>query len=84
MGDEPGLACAYLFGSLARGEATARSDVDVAVLYEQAPPRRLGGVVDRLQARLEDALGATVDLVVLDKSLILASLRRRFLTKTPK
>jgi predicted nucleotidyltransferase len=34
---EDDLAAAYLFGSVARGTATARSDVDLALLYKQAP-----------------------------------------------
>ena len=37
-----GIVAAYLFGSVARGTAGARSDVDVAVL-EAAPPATLEG-----------------------------------------
>lgn len=63
-----GIVCAYLFGSLARGEATARSDVDVAVLYAVQPPANLDGLGLDLAARLEQALGRRVDLVVLNRA----------------
>lgn len=46
------VVCAWLFGSVARGEATASSDVDVAVLRRGPLPRTL----DELPLDLEDAL----------------------------
>ena len=50
----------YLFGSAARGDCTAKSDVDLAVL----PRRPLGGVERfELQERLAGILGRDVDLV---------------------
>lgn len=61
-----GLACAYLFGSLARGEAGAGSDVDVAVLFEVDPPRTLDGLYLDLADDLTGALRRPVDLVVLN------------------
>jgi predicted nucleotidyltransferase len=56
---EPGVRVAVLFGSEARGQATAGSDVDVAVV---APG------VDRLAlvSRLSLAVGRDVDVVSLD------------------
>jgi len=60
-----GLAAVYLFGSYARGEATAESDVDLLVdLSATAIDSlfRLGG----LYSALESALETTIDLVTLD------------------
>jgi predicted nucleotidyltransferase len=51
---------AYVFGSVARGRARPRSDVDVAVLFEgESAPR----VLDHLTEDLEDAAGRRVDLI---------------------
>ena len=63
-----GLVCAYLFGSVARGEAGAEIDTDVAVLYEKDPPRTFDGLRLDLSARLEGLLGRPVDLVVLNRA----------------
>jgi predicted nucleotidyltransferase len=60
------LVAAYLFGSRARGTATDRSDVDVAVLYAEAPPPGLEGLALDLEADLERALGLAVQVVVLN------------------
>jgi len=62
------VAAAWLFGSQARGDAQARSDVDVAVLFAD----RGGGAYERLTtgldltADLERALDRDVDVVVMD------------------
>lgn len=65
----PGDAvAAYVFGSVARGEAGATSDVDVGVLLDRDPPRTLGGLCLDVQADLERALGRPVDLVVLNRA----------------
>ncbi len=55
------LAAVYLFGSYARGDATADSDVDLLVdlTGSTAHGMMLGG----LYADLEDALGVGIDLV---------------------
>ncbi len=53
-----------LFGSLARGEATAESDVDLLVEFEEPdlqPSKRFFGLLHDL----EDALGCEVDLLTL-------------------
>lgn len=59
------LAAVYLFGSYARGDATAESDVDLLVDLTGAGINslfQLGG----LYTALEDALGTTIDLVTMD------------------
>lgn len=62
------LVCAYLFGSEARGEAGAESDVDLAVLFTKEPPPSLDGLGLDIAADLEHALGRNVDLVVLNRA----------------
>jgi hypothetical protein len=58
-----GIAHAAIFGSVARNEASERSDIDV--LIEPAPGKRLdlidlGGV----QTVLDDAFGTNVDVIL--------------------
>ena len=66
-GREHGIAAVYLFGSVARGESHAGSDLDVAVLLEPAPER---GTYESLRldlhAALESELGREIDFVVLN------------------
>jgi predicted nucleotidyltransferase len=62
------VVCAWLFGSEARGEAGARSDVDVAVLYVAPPASRLDAGPLDLEGRLEHALGRPVQVVVLNRA----------------
>ena len=60
-----GLAAVYLFGSYARGEATADSDVDLLVDISGTgidSLLKLGGLYSDLEAALETA----IDLVTLD------------------
>ncbi|MCC7343503.1 MAG: nucleotidyltransferase domain-containing protein [Deltaproteobacteria bacterium] len=64
---QEGVIAVLLFGSRAKGRATAGSDVDVAVLYEE------NHVPDfRAQMNLKEELGrelrAEVDLAVLNKA----------------
>ena len=58
-----GLSAVYLFGSYARGEATADSDVDLLVdlTGSSAHGMMLGG----LYADLEEALEVSIDLVTI-------------------
>ena len=50
-----------MFGSVARGEASAESDIDLLADFDKS--RRMTLVkVGSLQGRLEDLLGANVDL----------------------
>jgi predicted nucleotidyltransferase len=58
-----GVASLALFGSAARGEMAASSDIDILVEFE-----RVGGLFEfvRLKNYLEKTLGQTVDLVTPD------------------
>ncbi len=56
-----GLAAVYLFGSYARGEATAESDVDLLVDLRGSAVR--GILLGALYNDLAEALGAGIDLV---------------------
>ena len=60
-----GLVAAYLFGSHARGDVTAASDIDVA-LWLQKAPQTFDELPLELSADLEQRLGIPVDLVVLN------------------
>ena len=61
---EPGLACAWLFGSQARGDAGSGSDADVAVLYQQDPPRTLEASGFLLADELAERAGLPVQVVI--------------------
>ena len=63
-----GVVCVYVFGSVARGTARGRSDVDVAVLLERDPPPTLAGSAVSLGGDVERHLGYPVDLVVLNRA----------------
>ena len=55
-----------VFGSVARGTATPDSDIDVLdidVLYELEPGRRLGWEIEQLADELAVVFGRPVDLV---------------------
>ena len=52
-----------LFGSAARGQAGAHSDVDLLVTFEQMTPARRADALFGLQDDLERLLGRPVDLV---------------------
>lgn len=56
----------YLFGSQAAGRARPSSDVDVGLLYFQAPPATLSGLPYREEAELTTTLGMPVQLVVMN------------------
>jgi predicted nucleotidyltransferase len=66
--DAEGIAAAWLFGSLARGTARPDSDVDIGILYREAPPQTLGGVgrVFGLEEDLVEATGLPVQVVDLN------------------
>jgi len=64
---EPDVLYALLFGSAARGESQARSDVDIAVELRPAAARD-AHAIGRLTARLEAAADRRVDLVMLDEA----------------
>jgi predicted nucleotidyltransferase len=67
LAGDPRIAYALVFGSSARGEAGPHSDLDVAVGLvgnERLDALELGA----LTAKLEDAAGRPVDLVLLDEA----------------
>jgi predicted nucleotidyltransferase len=69
-GDEPVLV-AYLFGSHARGEASALSDVDIALLAPDVPPEDRLDLRIRVMGGLSTAAGiaeSDPDVIVLDES----------------
>jgi predicted nucleotidyltransferase len=66
--ERQGIAAAYLFGSVARGTAGKRSDVDVAVLYEGDPPSGFAGLGIPLAGDLERLLGHEVEVIVLNRA----------------
>jgi predicted nucleotidyltransferase len=63
-----GAIAAYLFGSVARGEARPDSDVDVGVLFEAAVPPTLDAPQFRLEAELERRLGRRVQVIALNRA----------------
>jgi predicted nucleotidyltransferase len=65
---QPAPACAYLYGSVARGDAGPASDVDVAVLFREAPPATLDGLALDIAGDLERIIGRPVDIVVLERA----------------
>ena len=67
--DYPEIAAVYLFGSVARGTASASSDVDFGLLLDYGHSRAevhrmLGAVAARLEAEIAPR---PIDLVVLDE-----------------
>ncbi|MGB8021772.1 MAG: nucleotidyltransferase family protein [Candidatus Nanopelagicales bacterium] len=56
-----GIAELAVFGSVARGEATDASDIDIT--YVLAPGRRLGWEIEDLADELSAVFGRRVDLV---------------------
>jgi predicted nucleotidyltransferase len=60
------VLAAYLFGSVARGTAGPRSDVDVAVLYAAAPPATIEGLPLDLERRIERSVQRPAQVVVLN------------------
>ena len=66
LGADPNIAVVYLFGSRARGQAHAASDVDLGILYRVAPKSTLLEQPFELQAELSDVLGMPADIVVMN------------------
>ena len=62
------ITAVYLFGSVARGTASATSDIDVGVVFRDDPPPTLAGLRLDLEAELERAVGAPVQLVTLNRA----------------
>lgn len=67
--DDPrGAVAVYLFGSVARGEATLESDVDVGILFAEDPPATLSAPQFAIEAALERRLGSPVQVVALNRA----------------
>jgi predicted nucleotidyltransferase len=62
----PSIVAVYLYGSRARGDATRESDIDLAILYAESPPRTLEGLPLDLEADLERRLSLPVQAIVLN------------------
>jgi len=60
------ICSGYLFGSRAAGTARKDSDIDVGLLYFQAPQATLVGMPFGDAAELSDEIGIPVDLVVMN------------------
>ncbi|MCD6671533.1 MAG: nucleotidyltransferase domain-containing protein [Burkholderiaceae bacterium] len=63
-----GVICAWLFGSVARGNARPDSDIDIAVLLERDPPPTLDASATAMGGDVEAATGLPVDLVILNRA----------------
>jgi predicted nucleotidyltransferase len=59
---------AYLFGSVARGDARSTSDLDVAIMFDETPPSTLEALPTNLALKLGTIAGVPVDLVVLNRA----------------
>ena len=66
--DARGAIAVYLFGSVARGETRAESDVDLGILFSAEPPATLAAPQFALEAELERVLHAPVQIVTLNRA----------------
>ena len=60
------IVAAYLFGSVARGDDAAGSDIDVALLYRHHPPPTFAALPLRIEGDIERLLGRPADVVTLN------------------
>lgn len=61
-----GVVAIYLFGSVARGSASAASDIDLGVLMADRPASTLDGRLLDFEAALERELGRSVQIAILN------------------
>jgi hypothetical protein len=66
--DARGAIAVYLFGSVARGDSRADSDVDVGILFAADPPATLAAPQFVLEGELERVLHAPVQVVALNRA----------------
>jgi predicted nucleotidyltransferase len=64
---EDELIAAYLYGSVARGDSRASSDVDVGLLFRNAPPRTIDGY-HRVEQFLQSRTGFPIETVILNSA----------------
>ena len=62
------IACAYLYGSRATGQARDDSDVDLAVLFRDPQEPALVCPAARLAQRLEQAIRRPIDLIDVEQA----------------
>jgi predicted nucleotidyltransferase len=66
--DPRGALAAYLYGSVARGQARPDSDVDMGVLFATDPPATLDAPQFAIEAALERLLATPVQVVALNRA----------------
>jgi predicted nucleotidyltransferase len=66
--DSRGVRAVYLFGSVARGDSRADSDVDIGILFAADPPATLAAPQFALEAELERVLKMPVQVVALNRA----------------
>jgi hypothetical protein len=64
--DAHGAVAVYLYGSVSRGTATSKSDVDLGILFAETPPKTFDALPLRLEEKLEQELGREVQVVTLN------------------
>lgn len=60
------VAAAWLYGSFARGDARADSDVDLAALFRHTPAATFDGLPLRLEGEIERLLRRTTQVVTMN------------------
>lgn len=68
LAGRPGVVCAWLFGSRARGSERPDSDVDVALLLDHEPASTLADSAIAMAGELEAAVHLPVDVVVVNRA----------------
>ncbi len=69
LSHEPAVTAVYLFGSAAKGNATEKSDIDLALILEENFDYLANFDYKlKLTGKLEDMTGKTVDVVFMDKA----------------
>ena len=67
----PRVKSAWLFGSYARGDATARSDLDIMMIVEEMPrdwPSETVDLTDAIHEALGDDVDKGIDLILTDEA----------------
>ena len=62
------VVAVYLYGSYARGTATAASDVDLGLLLTAPPAPKLGNALRGVETALEERIGRQVEAVALNRA----------------